>query len=87
VRRDGATLSLCWLTPQWMYFSHVGDSRIYYAPHDGPLVQVTHDHTMLAGFDARASSTNGKLAPIHAETRSSRPWAPGISLSILTLAP
>src|SRR6266567_3504571 len=24
----GATLSVCWFTPGWMYFSHIGDSRI-----------------------------------------------------------
>lgn len=26
------TLSLCWFTPHWMYFGHIGDSRIYYLP-------------------------------------------------------
>ncbi|MCH7731341.1 MAG: protein phosphatase 2C domain-containing protein, partial [Candidatus Marinimicrobia bacterium] len=26
----GATLSLCWVTPDMVYFAHVGDSRIYY---------------------------------------------------------
>ena len=41
----GATLSLAWFTPEWMYFAHLGDSRIYYLPHDGPLSQVTHDHS------------------------------------------
>ena len=24
----GATLSLCWFRPDWMYFAHIGDSRI-----------------------------------------------------------
>jgi len=24
-----STLSLCWFTPGWMYFGHVGDSRVY----------------------------------------------------------
>ena len=28
----GATLSLCWFAPGWMYFGHIGDSRIYYLP-------------------------------------------------------
>ncbi|MFZ0710614.1 MAG: protein phosphatase 2C domain-containing protein, partial [Terrimicrobiaceae bacterium] len=28
----GATLSMCWFTPNWMYFGHIGDSRIYYFP-------------------------------------------------------
>lgn len=41
----GCTLSLCWFTPEWAYFGHIGDSRIYYFPKDGPFVQVTHDHS------------------------------------------
>ena len=44
-RDMGATLSLCWFTPEWMYFAHIGDSRIYYLPKDGGLKQLTHDHT------------------------------------------
>lgn len=41
-----ATLSLCWFTPGWMYFGHIGDSRIYYFPaRDGGLKQLTHDDT------------------------------------------
>src|SRR6266481_1490766 len=28
----GATLSLCWFRPGWVYFGHIGDSRIYYLP-------------------------------------------------------
>ena len=31
----GATLSMCWFTPGWMYFGHIGDSRIYYFPEAG----------------------------------------------------
>ncbi|HSY54363.1 MAG TPA: protein phosphatase 2C domain-containing protein [Opitutaceae bacterium] len=41
----GATLSLTWFTPKWMYFAHLGDSRIYYLPRDGGLTQLTHDHS------------------------------------------
>ena len=42
----GATLSLAWFTPGWMYFAHVGDSRIYYLPAGaGGLRQLTHDDT------------------------------------------
>ncbi|MDR0902788.1 MAG: protein phosphatase 2C domain-containing protein [Opitutaceae bacterium] len=41
----GATLSLCWVTPQWMYFCHIGDSRVYYLPAAGGLAQLTHDHS------------------------------------------
>lgn len=42
----GATLSLSWFTPGWMYFAHIGDSRIYYQPaNGGPLKRITHDDT------------------------------------------
>ncbi|MGE9297312.1 MAG: PP2C family protein-serine/threonine phosphatase, partial [Puniceicoccales bacterium] len=41
----GATLSLCWFTPEKAYFAHAGDSRIYHLPKDGGYFQVTHDHT------------------------------------------
>jgi protein phosphatase len=41
----GCTLSLAWFTPAWMYFGHIGDSRIYYLPHEGGFTQVTHDHS------------------------------------------
>ena len=60
----GATLSLCWLTPQWMYFAHLGDSRIYYLPHDGPMVQVTHDHSHV-GWLRRKGELNEREARTH----------------------
>lgn len=41
----GATLSLAWYRPGWMYFGHVGDSRIYYVPRAGGMTQLTHDHS------------------------------------------
>ncbi len=41
----GATLSLGWFTPGKMYFSHIGDSRIYHVPADGKMIQLTHDHS------------------------------------------
>lgn len=41
----GATLSLGWFTPDWMYFAHVGDSRIYYLPAEGGIKQLSHDDT------------------------------------------
>jgi protein phosphatase len=41
-----ATLSLCWFTPRWMYFAHIGDSRIYYLPaRDGGIKRLTQDDT------------------------------------------
>lgn len=44
-RNMGATLSLCWFTPEWMYYAHIGDSRIYYLPKSGGFKQLSHDHT------------------------------------------
>jgi len=60
----GATLSLCWLRPDWMYFAHLGDSRIYYVPHDGPMVQVTHDHSHV-GWLRRQGQINEREARTH----------------------
>jgi protein phosphatase len=40
-----ATLSLAWFTPGWMYFAHIGDTRIYYLPRDGGIKQLTEDDT------------------------------------------
>lgn len=52
----GATLSLGWVTPEWLYFGHIGDSRMYYLPLDGGINQLTHDHSH-AGWLRR----NGKM--------------------------
>jgi protein phosphatase len=60
----GATLTLCWFTPEWMYFGHLGDSRIYYLPHDGPLTQVTHDHSHV-GWLRRNGKINEREARTH----------------------
>lgn len=43
-RGMGTTLSLAWLTPGWLYFGHIGDSRIYHLPPGGGIQQLTHDH-------------------------------------------
>jgi protein phosphatase len=41
-----ATLSMCWFTPGWLYFGHIGDSRIYYLPASGhEIKQLSHDDT------------------------------------------
>ncbi len=60
----GATLSLAWFTPEWMYFAHLGDSRIYYLPQDGPLTQVTHDHSHV-GWLRRQGKINEREARSH----------------------
>jgi protein phosphatase len=41
----GATLSLCWVRPEVLYFCHIGDSRIYHLPQEGGIRQLTQDHT------------------------------------------
>jgi len=60
----GATLSLCWFAPDWMYFAHIGDSRIYYLPKEGGLVQVTHDHSHV-GWLRREGQINEREARTH----------------------
>ena len=60
----GATLSLAWFAPEWMYFAHLGDSRIYFLPHDGPLSQVTHDHSHV-GWLRRKGQLNEREARTH----------------------
>ncbi len=42
----GATLTMCWFTPEWMHFAHIGDSRLYYLPaKEGGIRQLSHDDT------------------------------------------
>ncbi len=60
----GATLSLCWFTPEWMYFAHIGDSRIYYLPKEGGITQVSHDHSQV-GWMRRAGQINEREARGH----------------------
>jgi serine/threonine protein phosphatase PrpC len=60
----GATLSLAWFTPEWMYFAHIGDSRIYYLPREGGLTQLTHDHSHV-GWLRRQGQLNEREARGH----------------------
>jgi len=60
----GATLSLCWFSPEWMYFAHIGDSRIYYLPKEGGMSQITHDHSQV-GWMRRAGQLNEREARNH----------------------
>lgn len=60
-----ATLSLCWFTPAWMYFGHIGDSRIYYLPaRDGGIKQLSHDDTHV-GWLFRNGKLNEREARSH----------------------
>jgi protein phosphatase len=62
------TLSLCWFTPGWMYFGHVGDSRIYYlAAGSDTLKQLTHDDTHVGWLFRQ-----GKLTEYQARTHPRR---------------
>ena len=59
------TMSLGWFTPGWMYFGHVGDSRIYYyCARDGSLKQLTHDDTYV-GWMYRNGQINEREARTH----------------------
>lgn len=60
-----ATLSLCWFTPRWMYFGHIGDSRIYYLPAAGnEIKQLSHDDTHV-GWLFRNGKINEREARTH----------------------
>lgn len=62
------TLSLCWFTPRWMYFGHIGDSRIYYLPAgQDTILQLSHDDTHV-GWLLR----NGKLTEREARSHPRR---------------
>lgn len=65
LRGMGATLSLCWVRPGWLYFAHVGDSRIYHLPKDDGINQVSHDHTHV-GWLYRDGQLNEQAARSHA---------------------
>jgi len=61
----GTTLSLCWLTPGWMYFGHIGDSRIYFLPAGGTGIrQLSHDDTYV-GWLFRNGKINEREARTH----------------------
>lgn len=59
------TMSLGWFSPGWMYFGHVGDSRIYYLPaREGTLKQLSHDDTYV-GWLFRTGQINEREARTH----------------------
>ncbi len=65
-RGMGATLSLGWMSPGWLHFCHIGDSRIYYLPKDGGSRQLTEDHTHV-GWLLRSGKINERQARNHGE--------------------
>jgi protein phosphatase len=60
----GTTLSLAWITPGSVYFGHIGDSRIYFLPRLGGLIQLTHDHSHV-GWLHRQGQINEREARSH----------------------
>ena len=59
------TMSLCWFTPGWMYFGHIGDSRIYHLPKQKKEIrQLTHDDTHV-GWLFRNGQINEREARTH----------------------
>jgi serine/threonine protein phosphatase PrpC len=60
-----ATLSLCWFTPGWLYFGHIGDSRIYYLPaRENAIKQLSQDDTHV-GWLLRQGQINEREARCH----------------------
>ncbi len=61
----GATLSICWFTRGWMYFGHIGDSRVYYLPaQERGIRQISHDDTHV-GWLHRNGDINERQARTH----------------------
>jgi protein phosphatase len=61
----GATLSLCWFMPQWLYWAHIGDSRIYYLPAgEQALRQLSKDDSHV-GWLLRTGQINEREARRH----------------------
>lgn len=59
------TMSLCWFTPEQMYFGHVGDSRIYHLPaKEDKIKQLTEDDTHV-GWLFRTGQINEREARTH----------------------
>lgn len=63
----GATLSLCWVRPEWIYFAHVGDSRIYHLPAEDGIRQISQDHTHVGWLQRK-----GELSEIEARNHPGR---------------
>ena len=59
------TMSLAWFTPGWMFYGHIGDSRIYHLPKGGTEIkQLTEDDTYV-GWLLRAGQINEYQARTH----------------------
>lgn len=63
-RGMGATMTMGWFTPGWLYFAHIGDSRLYYFPASGEMRQLSHDDTHV-GWLLRQGRINEREARSH----------------------
>jgi protein phosphatase len=62
------TMSLCWFTPGWMYFGHIGDSRIYHLPKRKKEIKLLTEDDTHVGWLLR----NGKISDYEARTHPRR---------------
>lgn len=62
----GTTLSVAWLSDDFVYIAHVGDSRVY-CLRDGELQQMTDDHSLVEELVRK-----GMLTPEQAENHPMR---------------
>lgn len=63
-----ATLSLCWFTPERMYFGHIGDSRIYYLSAQAKTIKQLSEDDTHVGWLLR----NGKITEREARSHPRR---------------
>jgi protein phosphatase len=67
-RGMGATLTLAWVVPDWLYFAHIGDSRLYYLSHaaegEAKLRQLSEDHSHV-GWLRRTGKISEREARSH----------------------
>jgi serine/threonine protein phosphatase PrpC len=60
-----ATLTMCWFSPAWMFFAHIGDSRLYYlAKGQDTIKQLSQDDTYV-GWMFRQGQINEREARTH----------------------
>lgn len=60
----GATLTLGWFVPGWLYYAHIGDSRLYHLPANGGIRQVTRDDSHV-GWLRSTGQINEREARMH----------------------
>ena len=56
----GATLSLCWVRSDRLYFAHVGDSRIYHLNEASSFNQLSIDHTHIGWLKEKGEISDMK---------------------------